>query len=154
MADEKATDALAKDAAEGGIPSMSTDNTPSGEILSETDGAGLIVNVHNDMNVVDALGEHVGKVRRVKMGDPDAVTTKGQVMRTPLNWWDDLAQVFVGPAPEIGESIQNELVRVGFVQIDAKGPFNADYVVASFQIASVTGDTVTLTVDRDSLIKI
>jgi hypothetical protein len=154
MADEKSTDALAKEAAEGGIPSMSTDNTPAGKVLSETDGAGLIVNVQNDMNVVDAVGEHVGKVRRVKMGDPDAVTTRGQELRTPLNWWDDLAEVFVGPPPEIGESIQKELVRVGFVQIDAKGPFNADYVVASFQIASVEGDTVTLTVDRDSLIKI
>jgi hypothetical protein len=154
MADDKGTDALAREAAEGGIPSMSTDNTPSGEVLSETDGSGLIVNVQNDMNVVDAVGEHVGKVRRVKMGDPDAVTTKGQELNTPGTWWDDLAEVFTGPAPEIGESIQNELARVGFVQIDAKGPFNADYVAASFQIASVTGDTVTLTVDRDSLIKI
>lgn len=154
MADEKTTDALAKEAAEGGIPSMSTDNTPSGQILSETDGAGLIASVQNDMNVVDAAGEHVGKVRRVKMGDPDAVTTKGQEFRSANTWWDDIAEVFVGPAPDVGESIRNELMRVGFVQIDAKGPFNADYVAASFQIASVTGDTVTLTVDRNALIKV
>ena len=154
MADRKATDDLAREAAEGGIPSMSTDNTPSGRIFTDTDGAGLIADVHDDMEVIDALGEHVGKVVKVRMGDPDAVTTKGQVMRTSDTWLDALADVFVGSEPNIGESIQRELIRVGFIRIDAKGPFNADYVAPSFQIGNVSGNTVTLTVDRDSLIKV
>ena len=58
--------------------SMSTDNTPEGEMYSDTVEGGPISLVEIGDRVVDAAGTEVGKVKFVKMGDPTAATTKGQ----------------------------------------------------------------------------
>lgn len=152
MSDAQGRDPLTQAAAEGGLPTMSTDNTPEGQaVAAET---GPIASVRDGMKVVDSLGEEVGSVRRVRMGDPSAVTTRGQRMERDDTWWDDFAEALFGPDSELPDSTRNDLERVGFIQIDARGIFNADYAASSEQIASVTGDTVTLTVDRNALIKV
>lgn len=154
MSDDQSRDPLAKAVAEGGLPSMSTDNTPAGHLAAEGVDAGPIGGVRDGMKVVDALGEEVGSVRQVRMGDPEAVTARGQEMKQTDNWLDDFAEALFGADSELPESTRHELERVGYIQIDAKGLFQADYAAASTQIASVTGDTVTLTVDRNALIKV
>jgi hypothetical protein len=51
------------------------------------------------------------------------------------------------------EALQEQLLRSGFVRVDASGLFAADRYVLPDQIASVAGDRVTLTVGRDELIR-
>ena len=58
--------------------SMSTDNTAEGRMYSDTVEAGPISHVEIGDTVFDSNGKDVGKVKFVKMGDPDAATDKGQ----------------------------------------------------------------------------
>lgn len=152
MSDAESRDPLAKAAAEGGLPTMSTDNTPAGHYAADV-GSEPIAMVREGMKVVDAAGDDVGTVRQVRMGDPDAVTTQGQETDTRDNLLTDLAEALVGD-DDLPETYRNELMRVGYIQIDARGLFQADYAAAAFQIAGVTGDTVKLTVDREALVRL
>jgi hypothetical protein len=63
--------------------SMSTDNTPEGEMYSDTIEAGPISNVAIGDTVVDSTGKELGTVKFVKMGDPNAVTDEGQEDDSP-----------------------------------------------------------------------
>ena len=58
--------------------SMSTDNTPEGEMYSDTVEGGPISMVMIGDTVVDSTGKEVGTVKFVKMGDPTAATGEGQ----------------------------------------------------------------------------
>ena len=153
MTENQRPDPLAKAAAEGGLPTMSTDNTPEGRYNANV-GSEPIARVSDGMKVVDAAGDEIGKVRHVRMGDPDAATTRGQEMRGGDSWLNDFAEAFAGGPDDVPESVRNEMVRVGFIQIDAKGLFQSDFVAAAFQIAAVTTDTVELNVNRDALVRI
>lgn len=153
MSDAQSRDPLAKAAAEGGLPTMSTDNTPAGQYTADV-GSEPIAMVQEGMKVVDSNGDDVGSVRRVRMGDPQAVTTEGQETDTGGGGlFTDIAEALVGD-DDIPETFRNELTRVGYIQIDARGLFQADYAAAAFQIAGVSGDTVRLTVDREALIRL
>jgi hypothetical protein len=154
MTDDQRRDPLAPAAAEGGLPSMSTDNTPEGRLDAEGVAAGPIVGVREGMKVLDANGDDVGSVRRVRMGDPEAVTDRGQVMEGADTWWDDIANALFGPDADLPESTRHEYERVGFIQIDARGIFNADYLASALQIAGVSSDEVRLNVDRDALVRL
>ena len=69
--------------------SMSTDNTPEGEIFSDTVEGGPISQVTIGDRVVDSTGKELGKVKFVKMGDPNAATdeVRGLQPRNPGAWW-------------------------------------------------------------------
>src|SRR5918997_6663815 len=54
--------------------SMSTDNTPEGQMYSDTVEGGPISQVEIGDTVVDSTGKEVGTVKFVKMGDSNAVT--------------------------------------------------------------------------------
>lgn len=151
MSDAQSRDPLARAAAEGGLPTMSTDNTREGR--QDAADTGPITGVREGMKVVDAAGDDIGTVRQVRMGDPDAVTTKGQEMDTQDSLISDIAEVLVGD-DDLPETYRNELTRVGYIRIDARGLFQADYAAAAFQIAGVSGDTVRLTVDREALVRL
>ena len=68
--------------------SMSTDNTPEGEMYSDTVEGGPISKVMNGDRVVDSTGKEIGTVKFVKMGDPNAVTDEGQgdAVRDSWGW--------------------------------------------------------------------
>ena len=66
--------------------SMSTDNTPEGEIYSDTVEGGPISQVMIGDRVVDSTGKEVGKVKFVKMGDPNAATDEGRTTTTRESW--------------------------------------------------------------------
>jgi hypothetical protein len=152
MTDDQSRDPLAKEAAEGGLPTMSTDTTPQGRMLAG-EGDDLIARVHDGMRVIDASGEDIGKVRLVRMGDPEAASVRGQEMSTGANWLADLGEVLVG-GDDVPETLRHRLVRVGFIQIDATGWFNSDLAAGAFQIAGVETDTVLLNVNKDQLVKV
>jgi hypothetical protein len=126
--------------------SMSTDNTPEGEMYSDTVEGGPISQVQIDDRVVDSTGKEVGRIKFVKMGDPNAATTKGQLPPDPgiFGW---------GTGYDLGdlpEQAQEQLLRVGYIHIDIS--MARDRYAGAGQIARVEGNTVYLKVPEDQLI--
>jgi hypothetical protein len=127
--------------------SMSTDNTPEGEMYSDTVEAGPISHIHIDDRVVDATGKEIGSVKFVKMGDPNAATDKGQVGYEGVGLFGFGDPYDLGELPE---QAQEQLLRVGFIHIDV--PMARDRFAGAGQIARVEANTVYLTVPEDALI--
>jgi hypothetical protein len=126
--------------------SMSTDNTPEGQMYSDTVEGGPISLVEIGDRVVDAAGTEVGRVKFVKMGDPNAATTEGQEAGdAPILWFGDTYGM--GDLPE---QAQEQLIRVGFIHIDIS--LARDKFAGAGQIARVEGNTVYLNVTEDHLI--
>jgi hypothetical protein len=127
--------------------SMSTDNTPEGEMYSDTIEAGPISNVAIGDTVVDSTGKELGTVKFVKMGDPNAVTDEGQEDDSPgfLGLGDD--DYDMGNIPE---QARHQLMRVGFIHIDVS--WADDRFAGAGQIARVENNTVYLTVPESNLI--
>jgi hypothetical protein len=126
--------------------SMSTDNTPEGEMYSDTVEGGPISQVTIGDTVVDSTGKEVGTVKFVKMGDPNAVTTEGQDDDDPgfLGLGDDSYDM--GDLPE---QARRQLLRVGFIHIDVS--WANDRYASAGQIARVEDNTVHLTVPEANL---
>jgi len=113
--------------------------------------------ISEGMKVYDRLHHEIGKVERVRIGDDDPATEEVEAAspshlegrrETVL---DSLAEVF---APdELPEEVRERLLQQGFVRIDSAGLFAADRYVMPDQIMSVSGDTVTLNVSKDELVK-
>ena len=127
--------------------SMSTDNTPEGEMYSDTVEGGPISKVMIGDKVVDSTGKEVGKVKFVKMGDPNAATTEGQ-------WGYSESFLGLGGDPydinQLPEQAQGQLMRVGFIHIDIS--WAADKFAGAGQIARVEDNTVYLTIPEANLI--
>jgi hypothetical protein len=127
--------------------SMSTDNTPAGEMYSDTVEGGPISRAMIGDKVVDSTGKEVGSVKFVKMGDPNAVTDEGQDVREPG------ILGFGGDAYDLGnlpEQARHQLLRVGFIHIDVS--WADDRFAGAGQIARVENNTVYLNVPEADLI--
>ncbi len=131
--------------------SMSTDNTAAGGMTSDTVESGPITQVREGMTVVDAGGDDIGKVSFVKMGDPAAMTIVGEESGGGQGALDADGTFGGDGDPDLPEAFRNELIRVGYIQIDAKGWFGGDRYASADQIADVSGDTVRLSVAKDAL---
>jgi hypothetical protein len=116
--------------------------------------------VREGMTVLDHSGRRLGTVARVRMGDPQAVTTRGE--EPPVS---DVG-VVVAPAEQTGGSLgigavapvlggttfgadvpdqlAEELLRTGFVEVDAPELEGPARFVPGERIAEVSGDTVRL----------
>jgi hypothetical protein len=126
---------------------MSTDNTAEGEMYSDTVVSGPITEIRIGDKVVDSTGKEVGKVKFVKMGDPNAVTTAGQ--------WGYSADFLglSGDDYDIGqlpEQARGQLMRVGFIHIDI--PWAGDKFAGAGMIDRSEGATVYLNVPESALI--
>ncbi|MDQ3693769.1 MAG: hypothetical protein M3464_09080 [Chloroflexota bacterium] len=154
MTDDRRLDPMAADVSPRDDLSMSTDNTAEGRLDADTVEGGPIAFVREGQTVVDSLGEEIGKVAQVRMGDPSAATTRGEESHEPESILDVFAEGLFGTESNLPESTRNEFIRTGYIQIDGKGLFGRDYAVAAAQIANVTGDRVSLTVDRGSLVSV
>jgi hypothetical protein len=127
--------------------SMSTDNTVGGELYSDTVEGGPISQVMIGDTVVDSTGKELGKVKFVKMGDPNAVTDEGQ---------DDSERGFFGLGGDsydmgnLPEQVRHQFMRVGFVHIDVS--WADDRFAGAGQIARVENNTVYLAVPETNLI--
>jgi hypothetical protein len=109
-----------------------------------------IEQVREGMTVVDATGEELGTVELVRMGDPQAVTTRGNVRQTN-DLMEIVAKVFTGAEPSLSEAKREQLVRYGFIKIDGPGLTDTDRYVRSDKIREVSGETVVLAVSKDQL---
>jgi hypothetical protein len=113
-----------------------------------------IERVREGMTVIDLNGEDLGKVEYVQMGDPEAVTTEGNDLPEP-GLLGRVAIAFAGDErePEVAEPLRSQLLRIGFIKVDGGGWFGDDRYVRSDQIASISGDTVRLSISKHRLAK-
>jgi hypothetical protein len=111
--------------------------------------------VREGMTVVDSAGDEVGKVDFVKMGDPETV------MVNPADSTDDRGGLFEGvadvirgdDADDLPRTLSGEMLRVGYLRVDAKGWFTGDRFVPADAITSVSGDRVHLAITKDEMIE-
>jgi hypothetical protein len=127
--------------------SMSTDNTVDGELYSDTVEGGPISQVMIGDTVVDSTGKEVGKVKFVKMGDPNAVTDEGQDDDDPGFFGLGGDSYDMGSLPE---QARHQFMRVGFIHIDVS--WADDRFAGAGQIARVGNNTVHLSVPEADLI--
>jgi len=117
--------------------------------FSEPSERGPLSAVREGMQVVDARGDKVGKVDVAHMGDPEAVTDRGEPEVEPQG----VLQAVLFPAgDQLPEQVRRQLGRTGFVRIDRSGLFSGSCFAGPDDIARVEGDTVHLSKDQDALI--
>ena len=127
--------------------SMSTDNTAEGDMYADTVEGGPISQVEIGDQVVDSTGKEIGKVKFVKMGDPNAATTEGQWGYSEgfLGLWGN--DYDIGQLPE---QAQGQLMRVGFIHIDVS--WSHDKFAGAGTIDRVESNTVILNVPEGNLL--
>jgi hypothetical protein len=121
----------------------STDVERHDDFRGSIDQVGPIEKVFEGMRVVDAKGKEIGKVDFVKIGDPEAVTTRGQ---------DE------GTRPNVPPPFADRLLRIGYIKVDRKGLFARDVYAAASEIDrveddAVQGDKVILKVPEEMLLQ-
>jgi hypothetical protein len=129
---------------------MHDNTTRHGDQLFAMD-ADLIAMVQEGMTVQDVTGEELSTVERVKMGDPDAATTRGSTNQRDASAVDILASVF-GGGTDVPEPKRSQLLRYGFIRIDGAGLTDSDRFVRADKIKQVAGDIVTLAISKQQLL--
>jgi hypothetical protein len=102
--------------------------------------------VRKGMDVFDAAGQHVGSVKSVKMGDPEAVTAEGQTLGERHSLVKALADAFSG-SPDMPDERRERLLRLGYIEVDGKG-FGGDFYEAADAVERVSGNAVHLKAER------
>jgi hypothetical protein len=121
------------------------------------DTGNFLSRVEEGMKVFDRLHHEIGKVEYVQMSDDNPATPETEAA-TPGRV-DDRRDTIIGAiadaftTDELDEEVRQRLLQAGFVRIDSSGLFAADRYVTPDQIMSVSGDTVTLNVSREELVK-
>jgi hypothetical protein len=111
-----------------------------------------IERVFEGMRVEDANGEEIGVVSLVRMGDPEAATTGEQPQQQGGGLMQNLQEAFGGnDDPDVPPSIRERLLRIGYLKVEGRGLTGRDVYVPADHVASVTGDTVRLTVLSERL---
>jgi hypothetical protein len=90
------------------LDSGSTDVERHDDYRGSIDQVGPIEEVFKGMRVVDAHGKEIGKVELVNMGDPNAVTIRGQ---------EEAAR------PRVPQPFADRLLSVGYLKVDRTGLF-------------------------------
>lgn len=106
--------------------------------------------VQNGMHVFDSAGRDCGEVEYVQMGDPEALTSRGNEASADGLIGGIVASV-AGSEPDVPQPLKDRLLRTGFVKIDGPGLIDTDRYVRADRIADVDGDRVMLTVPWDQL---
>ena len=88
--------------------------------------------VSEGMHVVDADGKEIGKVEDFKMGDPAAVTAMGESDIAAEDFFDAF-----GKRDDLSPHLAKRLLRLGYVEIDRKGLFRHNELVAADQLDKV-----------------
>ena len=115
----------------------STDVERHDEFRGSIDRIGPIEKVYEGMKVVDVNGEEVGKVEFVKLGDPEAITLRGED--------PDLM-------PDVPGPFAARMMLTGYLKVDRKGLFARDAYVSATEIDRVEDNTVHLKVSKDMLL--
>jgi len=132
------------------------------DIADATGQQSILSRIHEGMDIYDVRENHIGHVDFVHFGaasetqqelgvGPAANTRADDPQMRRDTIIDNIAEAF---APnEVPDQLQNKLLMSGYVRMDADGIFAADRFIVPEQIASVSGDKVYLTVNRDQLVK-
>jgi hypothetical protein len=116
--------------------------------------SGVMSRVHEGMHVVDASGEDVGHVEMVRMGDPEAYTTEGNVERPRESPLELVAEAIGAETePDVPEPMRSRLIRSGYLKLDSKNLLEADRYVPGTLVRDVADDRVILSVRKDDLVK-
>ena len=114
---------------------------------------GPIEQVREGMSVVDSLGEKVGKVESLMMGDPQAATEQGNELRD-TGFMGNVAEAFGAERePDVPDAVRGQLLRTGYLKVDGGFLFGTDRYVQPDRIVAVRDDTVYLNVPKAELIK-
>ena len=110
--------------------------------------------VQEGMRVVDAMGEDLGKVEYLQMGNPEAVTTEGDERRPRDLVGGVVERAFHEESePDVPDPLRTELQRTGYLKIGGHGLVGKARYVSSERVSAVTGDTVRLSVRKGDLAK-
>lgn len=101
----------------------------------------VIEQVREGMHVVGPDGKKIGKVENLKMGDPEAATSDGQVDPETGGLIMTGVDGFAGIA-ELSHHTAERLLRVGYVKVDRSGLFAGHAYFASDELDRVEGDTL------------
>jgi len=135
----------------GGLPDMSTDNSMGTAGLDSPSTVSL-EGIQEGMKVVDANGDDIGKVDYVKLGDPQAATTAGEMGTGTDTILAGATAVLGGDAePDVPEPFRSELLREGFIKVDGKGWFDTDRYLRASDIAGVSDDSVQLRIAKEAV---
>jgi len=118
--------------------SGSTDVQRHDAYRGPTDRIGPIEQVREGMRGVDADGKEIGKIKLVKQGDPDAITTQGQDLGVD--------------EPDVGSPFAARLLHLGFTRVGRKGLFTDDVYADVIETERVEDSTVHLAVPEDALL--
>ena len=103
-----------------------------------------ITRIQDGMDVLDAAGEHIGKVAGIQIGDPAAIDVESVEYRMP----GEAFALAMGAhsEPIVPPPVVGRLLREGYIKIDDKRHFRRDhhYYATADQIASVEANTVRL----------
>ena len=122
-------------------------------------GPRVLERVREGMAVYDVVGDRLGTVERVYLGEAgeaEARSGTGPATLSPPaaggrpGPLDEVARLF---SPDtLPGTLRARLLYHGFVRVDAAGLFGADRYVTPDQIAGVTANEVRLRVTREQLI--
>lgn len=105
----------------------------------------VIEQVREGMNVVASDGKKIGKVRALKMGDPEAVTSDGQTDPETGGLVNTVIDGFAASS-NLPRHTAERLLRIGYVQVDKAGLLAGHAYYASDELDRVEGDTLWLSV--------
>jgi hypothetical protein len=108
--------------------------------------AGL-ADVREGMGVVDGTGHHVGTVRAVQMGDPEAVTAEGQTVGQHHGLIGAVDDSLTDSGVDGNSEMRERQLRLGYVAVDANG-IGGDFTVAGDAVDAVVDDIVHLNTQR------
>ena len=114
--------------------------------------------IHKGMTVYDSRHKAIGKIDDFKFsenadtGDVEPAEIDGSDRKDGRDSiLTAVAEAFGGE--QIPQPLRDRLLVEGYVRIDTKGLLAKDRYILPSQIASATGDELTLNVEKDQLIK-
>ncbi|AUZ34943.1 hypothetical protein C3B78_11080 [Arthrobacter sp. PGP41] len=103
----------------------------------------VIEQVREGMHVVASDGKKVGKVKDLKMGDPEAVTSDGQTDPETGGLVNTSVDGFAAES-RLPHHAAERLLRIGYVKVDRSGLLAGHAYFASDELDRVEGDTLWL----------
>lgn len=103
----------------------------------------VIEQVREGMRAVASDGKKIGKVKDLKMGDPEAVTSDGQIDPETGGLVNTAVDGFASES-KLPHHAAERLLRIGYVKVDRSGLFAGHAYFASDELDRVEGDTLWL----------
>lgn len=131
-----------------------------GQLFGELNPQGPLLQVREGMTVYDHSEKHVGTVKEIYFGDGSeqardagtAPATADYEPERPASILEGLGEA-LHTRNNLPDTARDHLLRVGYLTIAAVGLFAGTRYATAEQIATVDGDSVTLNIGDDELIR-